>query len=230
MLRAMYRAAPFFFAALLAAAIPAFWPTYFFPKKYETDWHVHLHGIAMFLWMLMLVVQSTLARVGSLPTHRALGKTSFVLVPLIVASTLLLAHYRMRSGIDKVLLYFFYVQLALMVQFVVAYCFAILNRGMSQIHMRFMACTALALVDPILARILYNHLGIEPPMMQLITYGVVDLILVALIVRDKMGRHYSRAYEGMLVLFVVTQAPTFFLTQSKEWLAFTKAFAKLPLP
>ena len=226
----MYRASPFFFAALLLAAIPAFWPSYLFPKKYETDWHVHLHGVAMFLWMLMLVVQSSLARAGSLPTHRALGRTSFVLVPVIVVSTLLLAHYRMRSGLNNDLVYFFYVQVALLVQFLAAYFFAIANRRTPQVHMRFMVCTALALVDPILARIIYNQFGIEPPLLQLVTYGVVDSILVALIALDRMERHYSRAYEGMLVLFVVTQAPTFFLTRAQEWLAFVKAFAKLPLP
>lgn len=226
----MYRASPFFFAALLLAAIPAFWPSYLHPKRYETDWHVHLHGIAMFLWMLMLIVQSTLATRRSFEAHRALGKTSFVLVPVVLASTLLLAHYRMRSGIGKEQLYFFYVQVALLVQFLAAYFFAIANRRTPQVHMRFMVCTALALVDPIFARLLYIYFGIEPPLMQLLTYGVIDLVLVALIVHDRMQRHYSRAYEGMLALFVVTQAPTFFITQTKEWLAFTKAFAKLPLP
>jgi len=226
----MYRASPFFFAALLIAAIPAFWPSYLFPKRYEADWHVHLHGIAMLLWMLMLIAQSSLARARAFVTHRALGKTSFVLVPVIVASTLLLAHYRMRSGINRELLYFFYVQLALMVQFVVAYYFAIVNRRTPQVHMRFMVCTALALVDPIFARLLNIHLGIEPPLMQLITYALIDLVLVALIIHDRIEGHYARAYQGMLALFVVTQAPTFFITGSKEWLAFTKAFAKLPLP
>jgi len=226
----MYRASPFFFAALLLAAIPAFWPSYLAPKKYETDWHVHLHGIAMLLWMLMLIVQSTLASRRSFEAHRAIGKTSFVLVPVILASTLLLAHYRMRSGINRELLYFFYVQSALLVQFLVAYFFAIANRRMPPVHMRFMACTALALVDPIFARLLYNHFGIEPPLLQLITYGFIDLILVALIVHDRIEQHYARAYQGMLVVFLVTQVPTFFITGTKEWLAFTKAFAKLPLP
>jgi hypothetical protein len=226
----MYRASPFLFAALLLAAIPAFWPSYLFPKKYEADWHVHLHGIAMFLWMLLLIVQSTLATRGPLGAHRALGKTSFVLVPVIVASTLLLAHYRMRSGLNKELLYFFYVQVALLVQFLVAWFFAMANRRMPPVHMRFMACTALALVDPILARLLYIHFGIEPPLMQLMTYAFVDLVLLALIAHDRMQHHYSRAYEGMLVLFLATQAPTFFITGTKQWLAFTQAFAKLPLP
>src|SRR5688572_3442084 len=226
----MYRASPFFFAALLLAAIPAFWPSYLYPKKYEADWHVHLHGIVMFLWMLMLIVQSTLATRRSFDAHRALGKTSFVLVPVIVASTLLLAHYRMRSGINKELLYFFYVQVALLVQFLVAYSFAIMNRRMSPVHMRFIVCTALALVDPILARLLYNHFGIEPPLMQLITYGVVDLILLALIVHDRLERQYSGAYQGMLVVFLVAQAPTFLVTNTAWWKAFTQSFARLPLP
>ena len=230
MLRAMYRASPFFFIALLLLALPAFWPTYLFPKKYETDWHVHLHGIAMFLWMLLLIVQSSLIRFKAFPTHRALGKTSFVLVPVIVVSTILLAHYRMRSGLNRELIYFFYVQVALMVQFLVAYSLAIFERRTPAAHMRFMVCTALALVDPILARVLAIHFGIEPPLMQAITYGVVDLVLVALIVHDKMNGHYTRVYPAMLALFVATQVPTFFVPQWREWVQLTQAFAKLPLP
>lgn len=226
----MYRAAPFFFLALLLLAIPAFWPSYIVPKRYETDWHVHLHGIAMLLWMLMLIVQASLIRAGSFPFHRALGKTSIVLVPVIVASTLLLAHYRMRSGLNKELLYFFYVQLSLLAVFLIAYFLAILNRRTPAVHMRFMVCTALALVDPILARLLYIHLGIEPPLVQLITYGVVDLILVALIVHDRIERQYAQVYPGMLVVFLVAQVPTFLVTNTAWWKAFIQSFARLPLP
>jgi hypothetical protein len=226
----MYRASAFFFFALLLAAVAGFWPTYFRPKRFEADWHVHLHGIAMFLWVAMLVTQAALMRGGARGAHRALGRTSFVLVPVIVASTFLLAHYRMRSGIDKDLLYFFAVQLGLLAAFLVAYGGAILNRRTPAVHARFMVCTALALVDPILARLLYNHFGTEPPLLQLITYGAVDLVLLALIIHDRIERHYAAVYQGMLVVFVATQVPTFVITQTPWWLAFTKAFARLPLP
>ena len=226
----MRRANPLWFLALLLLAIPAFWPSYLFPKRYETDWHVHLHGVAMFLWLLLLIVQASLARFGALGWHRALGRTSFVLVPLIVVSTLLLAHYRMRQGLNRELIYFFAVQVGLMIQFVIAYSMAILNRHTTAAHQRLMACTALALVDPILARLLAIHLGIEPPMLQLITYGVVDLILVMLIVRDRMNDEYTWTYEGMLAVFIATQVPTFFALGSKWWLGVTQAFARLPLP
>ena len=226
----MYRATPFWFLALLLLAIPAFWPSYFFPKKYETDWHVHFHGIVMFLWMLLLIVQATLVATRSFAAHRALGRTSFVLVPLIVVSTLLLAHYRMRAGLNRELLYFFAVQVGLLIQFVIAYSAAMLNRRTTAMHMRFMSCTALALVDPILARLLAIHFGIEPPLLQLITYGVIDAILLVLIVWDRVQGAYTRAYEFMLVVFVATQVPTFYALASKQWLAFTQAFARLPLP
>ena len=226
----MYRASPFFFVALLLLAIPAFWPSYLFPKKYETDWHVHLHGVAMLLWMLLLIAQASLIQMKSFATHRTLGKTSFVLVPVIVASTLLLANYRMRSGLNNELIYFFYVQLALLVQFTIAYALAILERRTPAAHMRFMVCTALALVDPILARVLAIHFGIEPLLLQAITYGVVDLILLALIVHDKLQRHYVNVYQWMLAVFVATQLPTFFVMGWREWHRFTAAFAKLPLP
>jgi hypothetical protein len=226
----MYRASAFYFSLLLLLAIAAFWPSYIAPKRYEADWHVHLHGIAMLLWMLLLITQASLARAQSFAVHRALGKTSFVLVPVIVASTLLLAHYRMRTGLNKELLYFFYIQVSLLAVFLIAYGGAILNRATPAVHMRFMACTALAIVDPILARLLYIHLGIEPPLMQLITYGVVDLILAALIVHDRIGQQYAQVYPGMLALFVVAQVPTFLVTQTAWWKAFTQAFARLPLP
>ena len=226
----MYRASPIFFVALLLLAIPAFWPTYLFPKKYETDWHVHLHGIAMLLWMVLLIVQASLIQLKSFAVHRALGKASFILVPVIVASTLLLAHYRMRSGLNRELIYFFYVQVALLVQFTIAYSLAIFERRTPSAHMRFMVCTALALVDPILARVLAIHMGIEPPLLQLITYGVVDAILVALILHDKLERHYSQVYPAMLALFIATQVPTFFVLSWPQWKSFTQAFARLPLP
>ncbi len=66
--------------------------------------------------------------------------------------------------------------------------------------------------------------------MQLISYGVVDLILVALLVHDRIERHYAQVYPGMLVVFLVSQVPTFFVPQTAWWLAFTKWFARLPLP
>jgi hypothetical protein len=67
-------------------------------------------------------------------------------------------------------------------------------------------------------------------MLQVITYGAVDLILIVLVLHDRMRGHYAAVYQGMLIVFVATQVPTFVVTQAPWWLSFTKAFARLPLP
>ena len=227
----MQRSAVWWMALLLLATFPAFWPTYFSAPPFKADFlHVHLHGAAMFAWMVLLLAQAGLIRAGLRPLHRALGKVSYALVPVIVASTLLLAHYRLRQGTpDPELLYFFYLQAALLVAFVFTYVQAIRHRRNAALHMRYMLGTALAVVDPILARILVVYFGIVPPMMQVLTLALTLGILAALWVRSR-GFPYRSAYGAMLAVFSVLLLPTFFLPQTGAWRGFAEAFARLPLP
>lgn len=226
---APYRDAVFFLGLLALLVVPAFWPSYLFPPKYESDWHVHLHGVAMFAWVALLVAQAWLIRARR-PAHRALGKVSFVLVPLIVYSTLSLAHYRMRHGLDAELLYFFYVQLSLLAIFVTSYVLAIANRRSPAVHARYMVCTALAIFDPIVARLLGFYLGIDWPYLQMMTFAMIDGILAWLLVRDIQARFPKPVFPAMLALVVATQIPTFFISDTPVWKAFAAAFAAAPLP
>src|SRR2546423_11176661 len=225
-----YRDSAPVFVALMVLAIPAFWPSYIRPKAYESDYHVHLHGLALFLWGLTLVVQPWLIRAGRWRMHRSVGKASYVLAPVIVVSTLLLAHYRISHEHPPDQLYFLYVQLGLTALFAIAYGQAIRYRGFAAIHARYMVCTAMTMFDPIVARLLYNGFGIEPPLMQFMTYGMVDAILVYLWVRDRRIGNGITVFPKMLALFVLFELPTFFLPQSPAWDAFANWFGKLPLP
>ena len=209
--------------------IPAFWTTYFFPPKYETDWHVHVHGFSMFAWVALLVTQAALVR-DHRPVHRKLGKVSFVLAPLIAFSTVSIAHYRMQQGINIDILYFFYLQVSLLVLFLASYALAIANRRRPAIHARFMVCTALAVLDPIVARILYIYFGIDWPHMQGMTFTIIDGALVWLLVRDWRAGFTPQVFPAMLSLFVATQIPTFFLYDTASWRSFTAAFAAMPFP
>ncbi len=226
----MYRAAVFYFSGLLLLSIAAFWPTYFFPPKYETDWHVHLHGVAMFAWVLLLIAQAGLIRARRHDIHRQLGKISFALVPLMVASTLLMAAYRLRQKIDIDTLYFLYLQLALIALLALAYGLAMARRRVPALHMRYMVCAALTLVDPIVARLLFIGLGMDYPEGQVITFALVDTILLALIWNDQRHGRPIRVYPAMLAIFVAVQVPTFFLYKSPAWREFAQWYAALPLP
>lgn len=224
------RSAPFF-GALLLLAIPAFWPSYFFPKQYETDWHVHVHGIALFSWAVMLIAQPWLIQSGRLRIHRRLGKASYFLAPVVVVSTILLARYRMHDSVPTFdQLYFLCVQIALMTVFSVAYVQAIRWRRAGGMHARYMVCTGIAMIDPILARLLYNHTGLDIPWSQVATYLLTDAILLALWLRDHRAGNGIRVFPAMLALCVAVELPTFFLPQTDAWKAIVAGFAKLPLP
>jgi hypothetical protein len=209
--------------------IPAFWPSYFFPPQYEADWHVHLHGAAMFSWVALLVAQAWLVR-RQRPWHRKLGKVSFAVVPLIVVSTLLLAHHRMRGGLNADLVYFFYVQLALVALLATSYALAIANRRTPAVHARYMVCTALAIVDPIVARLLFTWFAIDWPQAQVVTFALVDGVLLLLMARDIANRFPRPVFPRMLALFLAAEVPTFFIYDTAGWKSFVAAFAALPLP
>ena len=225
-----YRNAAPFFALLVALAVPAFWPSYLHAEKVEADFHVHLHGIAMLMWSAMLIAQPWLIGKGRWRLHRQLGKASYGLAPLVVISTLLLARYRLTQPYPADQLYFLYVQLGLTALFTLAYVQAIRHRKSAALHARYMVCTALTLVDPIVARLLYIGLGIEPPFMQAITYALVDAILLYLWRRDIRGGATVRVFPAMLAAFVAFEIPTFVVPGLPAWQAFANAFAALPLP
>ena len=225
-----YRSAAPFFVVLVLLAIPAFWPSYLHPKSVEADFHVHLHGIAMLLWSAMLVAQPWLIHAGKWKLHRQLGKVSYGLAPLVVVSTLLLARYRLTQAYPPEQLYFLYVQLGLIALFAIAYTQAIRYRKSPAVHARYMVCTALTLVDPIVARLLDICCGIEPPLLQAITYAMVDAILLCLWNRDRRLGSNAKVFPGMLAAFIVVEIPTFILPGLPAWHAFAKWYAALPLP
>jgi hypothetical protein len=227
----MYRAAVWYFGALLVLAVVAFWPTYFAAPPFKSDfYHVHFHGVLMFTWVCLLVAQAGLVRAGWRTQHRALGKVSYALVPLIVVSTLLLAHNHATDPTQPDTVYFLYVQLSLMAFFVLCYAWAIRNRGEPLVHARYMIGTALAGIDPMLARVLYLRAHIEPPLLQVITYGFVIAILAVLLLRESGKPAYATAWRRMLVAYVALELPTFFVTQTAAWRSFVAAYAALPLP
>ena len=227
----MVRAALWGFLALAALTLPAFWPSYFAVPIAKDALHVHFHGIAMFAWTALLVAQAALMRFGRREWHRALGKVSFVLVPVVVLSTLMLARLRAQQApASEEIIYFLYVQLGLVAFFALCYAWAMANRRVPPLHMRYMAGTALAMVDPIVARLLAIYLGVMPPLMQAITYGLVLALLAAMAWRERARAPLAAAWRRMALAYALLMAPTFFVPQTAAWRAFVAWYGTLPLP
>jgi hypothetical protein len=166
----LYRNAIYWFALLLIILVVGFWSSYF-SQLGRGSLHVthHVHGVAMLLWVLLLMMQSWLIRTGRRTGHRLLGRSSLILAPVIVASGLWVNFYIMEGAPDPIpdgFLGAYWFGYFLMLTFAVLYTMGIIHRRRLQLHARYMAATALVFVTPGLGRAWFNYLypltGWEP--------------------------------------------------------------------
>jgi hypothetical protein len=213
--------------------VVAYWPSYF-SRVLSADHYTHFHASLAALWILMLAAQPTLIRMRRLALHRLLGAFSYVLAPLIVVSIVLLGHSRIKGQSGEayaVQTYILYLQVSLTVLFGVSYALAIYKRHTVALHARFMVCTAFTLIDPVVIRLMF-WMGSRTPSWnyQWVTFGLTDLVIVALILLERRSRTGRWVFPMTLAVFVLAQIPALFgLTNTEPWQAFARWFAALPL-
>lgn len=228
----MTRAMPFAMAGLFGLALIAFWPSYLAKPASATDALTHLHAGLMVVWFGLLIAQPLLIRAGYRAAHRALGRVSFVVVPLLVLVALAVVHLRAATMSDANFAtegHSFYLPLRSTVLFAVAYGLAMVHRGRMPLHARYMGCTAVALIDPVVARLIGFNL---PPLPEdswypVIGFALSDLVLIVLWSRSALeGR---RAYAVMLAWYVAFDLIGIAAWQSPLWLAAVGWYRALPL-
>ena len=219
-----------YFAGFFLLALIAFWPTYLSQVRASSG-YTHLHAATAAMWMALLVAQSWAIAHRRVPLHRLLGKGSYILAPVLLASILLLGHDRIRGTEGEayaIQTYILYLQLSLAFLFGLSYGLAVWTRKSVARHSRFMVCTALTLIDPVLVRVL---IFVEPAPAwnyQWLTFGLTDLVLLVLIWLERHNRAGRGVFPVMLAIFVLTQLPPLLgLTDGPAWQGFARWFAGL---
>lgn len=230
----MFRDSGYYFLALLGAGVAAFWPKYISRPAAEIDAYTHVHAAAMVAWCGVLIAQPFLIRARRRAAHRALGVISYVVAPAVVIASVLLAHHRFRSMDDNTFAAEarnLYLPLSALVLFCITYGGGILYRRRSEMHSRFMVCTSLTMIDPVLGRIVAFYLPPLPDYLyyQAVTYGLTDVILLSLAIRDRARLQALWVFPAMLVLFVAAHAVWFTWAQADGWLVIASWFRRLPL-
>lgn len=219
---------------LLVLALFAFWPLYLSRPFAEVDRYTHFHAAVALAWMLLLLVQPWLVRRRRLDLHRLAGRATWLVAPLFVLSGVLLAHFRFAAMDDRKFeaeAFTLYLPLHSVVLFALLYGLGLRYRSVPAAHGRFMVATALLLIDPVVGRVLYFHFPPLPApwLYQAITYGLVDLLALALVLSFRGPAPARRALAGMLAILVAAQALWFAFAPSATWLAFAAWFRGLPL-
>ena len=239
--RVLHRNAAFALAGLFLFAIWGFWPNYFSHPLTQANWRFHFHGITLISWFGLMISQAYLIRTNRRRVHRQVGKVSFFLAPLVVISTLVLAHYQLRpTELTDATLYFLLLPIALLLQFLLAYGLAIYHRRNPPLHARFMICTALPMMPAIFDRIMgfyvlpptraqfLPQIGGEPQYW-LISWAMADVILILLAIWDWRSRRRLNVFPVVLAGFIILEALTMTAYSTASWRSFTQWFLSLPI-
>jgi hypothetical protein len=222
----LYRNAFYWFIALLAVLVIGFWPSYFSRLTEPMHVTVHLHAIVMLAWVLLLIAQSWLIRNRKLSNHRALGKVSFVIAPLVVI-TGIWVNFHFQGRIDDPLAIpaqaIFWFGFFLPLLFGLLYAQAIRHRRNMNLHARYMALTALAFLIPGLGR----ALGHIPESLGLWTPSFIQLMFFTLgiglwlLVQDWRRKQPFSPQLVFCVLWAVNIALWVLLPKWSVWNAFS---------
>jgi len=227
----MFRASGYYFLGLFALALLAFWKSYVtHPTSFDP--YTHAHAVLMVGWFAILIAQPFLIRRERRATHRVLGRISFVLVPCLAASILLLTHVRVRAAPSLPAdARFFFLPFGMTILLVVPWLLAIKHRHVVALHARYMICTAFAVIDPIVGRISYFYFPPlpAPDYAPLVSYTLSAGVLIALIIREREQRVGRGVFPFVLVLATVVYAGFFTLAKTDAWLAFIRWFGSLAL-
>ncbi len=188
--RALYQKSYLYLTGFFILMLIGFWLTYFTHLFDQENYRMHLHGTVMILWCSLLVGQAYLIKAKKYRLHRQLGRTSYILVPMIAFTTVDLYKFRLDQSVtlgDRDYLFTASVLIALFV-FLIYYGLAIYFKNKPAIHARFMICTIFALFTAIIDRIIMFYFpsllplfpSVGGPIVQVVGLTLADIILVLL--------------------------------------------------
>jgi hypothetical protein len=181
-----------------------FYRTYlvFFPTFEGFQFVHHFHGTIMVLWMALLIIQPWLMSRKKHRIHRAIGKVSFILAPLVVLSIFLItkAKYhinlqRLPSPSDAVAMTS--ISLPPAIIFAILYGLAVANRRRTYNHMRYMIGTGILMIGPGVGRLISLYLGLPIGPGAAITLATVALAGLVFLVLDLV--HKRNAIPNLVV-------------------------------
>lgn len=221
-----------------------FWNTY-----YAAPWRVvgqgsnviaHLHGLTMTLWCVMLIAQAYLIRSGNRSLHRAVGKSSYFLAPVMVAVQLIGMRYIVlaldvfvsQGQLSNEGAYFMAGGLGMPVLFAFIYGLAIYHRRTPAIHARLMVATILPIVTPATDRITRDYFpalleiipgvpGINGMNELFVGFALADITCIVLAFLDWRSQRRLNVFLPVLIALLAYQVFTCIAYRIELWRAFS---------
>ncbi len=230
--RTLFDKSYIYFLVFFLFVMLAFWFTYFAKLLDQKNYRMHLHGVSLILWCLMLISQAYLISTKRIAIHKRLGKFSYVLVPLIIFTTVDLLLYKLNSLHTLQTMDFFFVALVVnaLIAFMIFYGLAIYNKRKSGIHARFMLCTIFPMFTPATDRII--HIFLKPlvpllptieghPIAPIAGFLLADLILIGLCIWDWRSHKRLNVFPFALIVLLLYHYSVLNFYKFQFWKSFS---------
>lgn len=201
-----------------------------FPHFKNATTLIHIHGALLMTWMLLLIVQPLLIHLGRASLHRTIGKVSWVLGPLIIISLFLIGRGGYLRGLGNIPeqenLTFIVLDMRGFLSFAIFWSLAMINRKLSDSHMRFMIATGILAIGPGVGRGLTHSFGLDSGIALTIT-DLLDLAIVGVLLSIDVYR--KKNYKPFLTVFIVFLIGSVLwqLRYTGLWQTFAKYYAEL---
>lgn len=227
---------------LLAAVIPltllAFLPSYLAGVTFSgvpVGIIVHLHAASMMLWLLMLVTQAYLVRSGRMRWHRLIGRSSYIIAPIIIVlflATLLYQRSMSPYPVDETSARVEVFTWGQVFGFAACWALAIRHRKRTPLHMRYMVSTVFVVGGAIVARIIVAWFSWVPGLAVLdnalaLTALILFAPLAFLIYADRESGLSPSPYWVAVGFLAFIFSGYFFFGSSDPWMNFVNGFGRL---
>jgi len=221
-----YKNIAYFFLLIFVVIIIGFLKTYFglLFKKNDLDAAMHFHGIVLTLWFGLLIIQPILIQKRQFNLHRLIGKFSYILVPIIIYSMIIITkHMYIREGTttmtEKEKLADLFLPLSQMIVFAILYILAMVNKSKTPLHLRYIITSTLALLAPGLERIPIYWFAQPEQQSTLFAFIITDLIVIGLIFYDRKNNKKYNAYTISLGLLIFAHICYLLVPMTNFWQA-----------
>ena len=208
----IYKNSHYLFIAVLLMAIAGFWKTYFgkIPTFDGVSGLMHFHAVMVLAWLGILIAQPILILNKKVEMHRLVGKISYIVVPILLLSIILLMRLSFikntlpaNPDIDLRL-----VGVADLTFFVPCYLLAIFFGKNTKYHARFMVLTVLPFINPALGR-----LNLPGPVLAI-------AIMLGLLIYEAFNKKVFLPYLIGLPAYISIYVFYLFIINADQWRAF----------
>lgn len=226
-----YKNLVYFFGVIAFITFIGFYKKYFslapdFPGLLNIH---HYHAIALTSWLSMLIIQPILIVNNKMTAHRLIGKFSYLLVPFMFISMILVYHNQYLRMVSEgksetETLAFVFSPTTDSIPFVIFYLLAIFNKKVTARHMRYMISTGIVIGGPGLGRIFMTWMGLDIfAAIGLITLMTL-LVFVGLIIYDRIKKKQFRInpFTIAFIIWLIPNILIIFFPNTNLWQSIAK--------